>query len=341
MNKSTVSIVKVKNNQIGAAVNKALELSKCMKKIKKESTVVLKPNLITDNPDYISRGANTSSDVIISILKILQEKEATVYIGESEVGTHVQGRRLEKTWKYMNLYEIADKYNATLLNFTRDEKITVDVNGLFFKQLEISKIAHDCDLIINLPKIKTHKYAKLTCAMKNMFGAIPEPRRVIYHKKLDAAIADINKVFNDKIINVVDGIIGMEGDGPLYGSPVKLNLVLASDDQISLDTVVCKIIGQDHNEIDYIINGSHLKLGNIEEIMIVGEDLNSVKREFKKVSKNAYRVFEDILMKSPLVHIIITPGFQKHISKYLRPITKRLRGGSFTWYLDEGSNNHD
>jgi uncharacterized protein (DUF362 family) len=335
MKRPKVSIVKIKNTQIEMAVTEALELSGCMERIKTESNVILKPNLITDNPDYIKRGANTSTDVIIALLKILEKKKAKVYIGESEVGTPISGRKLAKAWEYMNLYEIADKYNAELLNFSNDRKINVKVNGLFFKKLEISKTAYESDLIINIPKIKTHKYATLTCSMKNMFGAIPEPRRVIYHRKLHKAIADINKVFNNKIISVVDGTIGMEGDGPLYGTPVRLNLILASDDQVALDTVVCKIIGLDYEKIRYIKYGRRLGLGSWDNINVVGENISTVKRDFKKVRFNLYRVFENAVMKSPLVYVVVTPAFQKYVTRNLRPITRRLRGGSFTWYIDK------
>ena len=163
-----------------------------------------------------------------------------------------------------------------------------------------------------------------------MFGVIPNPRRVIYHNHLNEAIVDINQAFGRKTIALVDGIISMEGNGPVYGSPVKTNVILSSTDLVALDYVVAKMIGLDPDDIRYITLAESVGLGSTKNIVVFGD--KDLHWNFKKAGRLLYTKLEGWLMRTPLVHIIITPAFQKYFSRWISPVTKFLRGGSFTWY---------
>jgi uncharacterized protein (DUF362 family) len=331
---SRVAIAKADPHHVSPAVTRVLELSGCMALFSPGLKVVVKPNLITDNPEYIARGSNTSIPVLEALLSILAEAGCAVTVGESEVGTSVQGRRLAQTVRHMDLDNLCKRYNASFANFTEDRKVRVAVDGLHFKSFELSYRQAEADLVITIPKIKTHKYATMTCSIKNMYGMIPEARRVIYHRWLSKAIVDINTVFKGRLITLVDGMTAMEGNGPVYGDPVEMNMVLSSQDLVASDTLCAQLIGLNPKSIEHLQLAERRGLGSSRDIELVGDEVPIPWRVFRPAKLNAYRTFEHRLMRSPLVHVLVSDRFQRHVSSHLRPITRRLRGGSFSWYLD-------
>jgi uncharacterized protein (DUF362 family) len=311
-----------------------LDLSGCTDRIQATRQVLLKPNLVTDKPDYIRLGANTSIEVLEALLIILSDFGCQTGIGESETGTEVKGRRLEPTWKLMGLDQLAHRYGAKLLNFSRLPTVWTDFQGRGLPGLPLPQALLECDLLIDLPKIKTHKYAVLTCAMKNLYGLIPEPRRVIYHRWLNETIADLAVLLDPKMITVVDGLVGMEGNGPLYGKAVHLDLLLASQSCCAIDRTVCDLIGCNPKDVRYIrlAEEQGLSRGPVE---VVGDAMEDRRRRFEPVAFNAYRWFEKKLMESPLVHMVTSAWFQRHVSSRIAGLTQRLRGGGYSWYLDK------
>ena len=334
--KSLVVIRKTNAETLQNDIFSCLKESGCLTRIESSDSFVVKPNLITDNPDYIKRGANTSMAVLKALLRIIREARpaSPIVIGESDVGTKVKGRILSKTYKLMEFHKLKEEFRVEIVNFSEEKKVDVPLEkGLYFKKITVPSVAYHADLIVNIPKIKTHKYAKLTCSLKNMFGVIPNPRRVIYHNHLHQAIVDINQAFGKKIIALVDGIISMEGNGPVYGTPVETNVILSSVDLVALDHVVAGMIGLNPDDIPYITLAENVGLGTTKDMDIVGE--KGLSWDFKKAGDIFYTRFEGWLMRTPLVHVLITPTFQKYFSRWISPITKYLRGGSFTWYLGD------
>jgi uncharacterized protein (DUF362 family) len=302
-----------------------------MSRIRGAGQVLVKPNLVTDKPEYIALGANTSVEVLEALLRILSDAGCRALIAESETGTPVKGRRLEITWNLMGLPEVAQRYGATLLNLTHLPKRKVPFERLGLGSLELPEALFECGLILNIPKIKTHKYAVLTCAMKNLFGLVPEPRRVIYHRWLHEIIAELACLLDSKMVTVVDGLIGMEGNGPLYGKAVHLNLILAGASCYAIDQTVCDLIGVDPDSVPYLIRARSLGLdpGPFE---VSGDSLPECRRVFQPVEFSLYRLFEKKLMESPLVNVVTAPWFQRHISRRVSRLTEKLRGGGYSWY---------
>jgi len=330
---SVIAIKKVTETGLLNEIHDCLKESGCLARIESSDSIVIKPNLITDNPAYIESGANTSMAVLRSLLRIIRNTrpDARIVIGESDVGTKVKGRILSEAYRIMGFHALCEEFNVTAVNFSEEEKLKIPLEkGLYFKEITVPAEAFKADLIIDIPKIKTHKYARLTCSLKNMFGMIPNPKRVIYHNHLDEAIVDINQAFGRKTIALVDGIVSMEGNGPVYGTPVKTNVILSSTDLVALDYVVARMIGLDPDEIPYIAMAERVGLGRTKDIQTIGGE--GFRWNFKKSGTLLYTKFEGWLMRTPLVHVIITPGFQKYISRWISPVTKFLRGGSFTWY---------
>ncbi|MHA1241205.1 MAG: DUF362 domain-containing protein, partial [Promethearchaeota archaeon] len=156
-------------------------------------------------------------------------------------------------------------------------------------EISSSKLIEDADLIINIPKIKTHWQCTLTCCIKNMFGTVLLANKAKTHAQaavLDrfcSALADIYSVSKPQL-TVIDGYICMEGQGPSSGDAVKLDLILAGYDPVALDSIVCKIIGFDPSEVLYLAKAEQKKLGStdLEKVEIIGETIKDVYRKFKR-----------------------------------------------------------
>jgi len=265
-------------------VSKGFELFQLSQKLRQASLVIIKPNLVSDVEEYILNGSNTDTNLIEAVLNYLSNFPCRVVIAESETGSQVKGRRLQRALDFMGVTALKSKYNFDVVNLTYDEKKTVELKkGLLLKKIELGKISLDADLIINMPKLKTHKYATVTCALKNMFGCIPDPLRVIYHKNIHEAIADINSIYFDKTFVVLDGIRGMEGQGPLFGNPVDMNIVGFCNDSLVNDLICAKIMGFDPKEIKHIeLFKKHYYSGTADNIEIAGEiRAEDVRRKFR------------------------------------------------------------
>lgn len=331
----TVALKKTSLDTLQDDVLEVLKLSGCLERISKGGRVILKPNLVTDKPEYIQLGANTSPEVLEALLKILSDVGCRIGIGESETGTPVKGRRLEPTWKLMGYDILAERYGAELLNFTNLERRTVTLETCSEIELELPADILECDLLIDIPKIKTHKYAVLTCAMKNLFGLLPEPRRIVYHRWLPQIIAGLANLLHPRTICLVDGLVGMEGNGPLYGKPVDLKTLLAGQNSWAVDRTVCDLIHIPVNKVRYIQIADRLDISKDVEIGVAGDTLESCRRPFEPVEFNLYRSFEKKLMESHLVNWITSEWFQRHLSSRIGGLTKSLRGGGYSWYLDD------
>ena len=329
--------VAVKRTSATSLVEDLLEvvtLSGCLSRIQKAREVVLKPNLVTDKPEYIALGANTSVEFLEALLSILSDHGCHVVIAESDTGTAAKGRKLDLAWEKMGLKDLASRYGAQLVNLSQESTRWVEFSGKGLKGLELPERILDCELMIDIPKIKTHKYAVLTCAMKNLFGLVPEPRRIIYHRWLNETIADLAALLSPRMITLVDGLIGMEGNGPLYGTPVQLDVLMASESCFAVDLVACDLIGVNPGTVRYLEISEDANALRNASIDVVGTPLEEVRRPFKPVEFNLYRLFEKKLMESPLVHAVTSEWFQRHISSHIAGLTQRLRGGGYSWYLD-------
>ena len=136
----------------------------------------------------------------------------------------------------------------------------------------------DSDMIINLPKIKTHGLTIFTCAVKNMYGVVPGLIKSEYHKKAPNPskfaeyVVDIYALSKPQL-NIVDGVIGMDGAGPSAGNPKKMDMILASRDGVAVDVLLCDILGKDPMKvpINRIATEQGLGEGDLHKIEVLGD----------------------------------------------------------------------
>ena len=287
MDKTIIAIERIVQNDIKSAVFKALDRINARKLITKEGlTVVLKPNLLMGKPP--ERAVNTHPEIVRSVIHwVKQFNPLNIFVCDSAGGQ--KPGVTEKAMNESGIEQVCREEQVDCIPFEKTERIIYKVKDpLELNEFPSSHLLRDADLIINLPKIKTHGQCKLTCCIKNMFGTVilaNKPKTHAQAATLDrftSALVDIYSVSKPEL-TIVDGYYGMEGQGPSSGDPVKLDLILAGFDGVALDRTVCEIIGFNPSEILYLEKAKQKALGivDISQIEYVGEPIKNVKRKFK------------------------------------------------------------
>lgn len=211
--------------------------------VKKGDQVLLKMNLLS------ARGpedaVTTHPEFLRAVAREVKKAGGIPYIGDSPAGVF-SGRSLSKAYKQTGIERVA-KEEGIALNFdTGSKKINIR-NGRRLKRLPICNYILKADKIIGIPKLKTHSFQYLTLSCKNMYGAVPGLIKAKYHAIYPGRVA-----FGDMILDIfvhlkphlfiMDGILGMQGQGPAGGDPVDIGISLASTDAVALDISVCRLI---------------------------------------------------------------------------------------------------
>ncbi|HSV98404.1 MAG TPA: DUF362 domain-containing protein [Spirochaetota bacterium] len=195
----------------------------------------------------------------------------------------------------------------------RSVAVIANNSGRKFKRFEVAKTLLEADVLLNLPKIKTHAITCLTCAVKNLFGTIPGKAKSQWHMRAKTReefpefILDfygaIKGLFGDgrRIIHLVDGIVGMEGEGPgPGGTPRRLDMVIAGTDAVAVDRVVAHLTGMDVSKIVTISSAvtRGLGAGNLEDIEIAGQSPEDMTvRDFKAPGRSFSSRLQDGVLK--------------------------------------------
>jgi uncharacterized protein (DUF362 family)/Pyruvate/2-oxoacid:ferredoxin oxidoreductase delta subunit len=209
--------------------------------VKRGDRVLLKPNLLTArHPD---RCVTTHPAMVKAVAQLIQEAGGIPAIGDSP---GVGG--LRRVAAQAGIAEVADELGCPLVEFTDVAQISTG-EAYTFRRFELARAVLEADVVINLPKVKTHSQTLLTLGVKNIFGCIPGMRKAQWHLKagIDHAyfagmLTELCQIVKPAL-TIADGIIGMEGDGPGSGDPRPLGLILAGGSPHALDTTICRIIG--------------------------------------------------------------------------------------------------
>ena len=209
--------------------------------VDKDDIVLIKPNLLA--PRSSDSAVTTHPEFVRSVIKLVKKSGAKIYVGDSP-GFSTTLKAAEKS----GLKKICDLEKVTLTDLGKP--VTVhNPKGKIFKTFELGSDLEKFTKIINLPKMKTHTLTTFTGAVKNMFGTISGKKKVGYHVKVPD-ISDFSDMLidlylyhkNKTVLHIMDGIVGMEGQGPNSGTPAHFNTILASDNAMSLDVIASKIL---------------------------------------------------------------------------------------------------
>ncbi|HDY74872.1 MAG TPA: DUF362 domain-containing protein [Euryarchaeota archaeon] len=165
------------------------------------------------------------------------------------------------TMKWFGFDKILDRWDARWYNLSKNATINKQINGLHFREMEISEVFNDYDYFITLPKLKSHSLTKITGSLKNQFGCIPLKRKVRFHGNIDEVIVDSNLAMKPDLC-IVDGIISMVGGVALYGIPKKTDTLIVGRNPVSVDAVCARILGYSPRRIGHIKKAKQVGLGD-------------------------------------------------------------------------------
>jgi len=291
MEKSRVAIFQTRRNpeeeEIREKVRAAVDSVGGMDRfVKAGHLVIIKPNLVISMP--AETGATVDWRVTRAVADLVRERKGRAVIGES-CGT---GGDTEKVFQKTGHAALRERGYEVVDN-KKIENVELSIlNAQVIQKVQIPVLVRQADAIINIPKIKTHDQIPMSGALKNMKGALAEREKNRLHKEgLNQGVAEINALLRPKLV-VFDGIIAQEGLGPVFGDPVEMDLIIAADDQVAVDTVVCHIMGIDPRQVLCIQYAEEMGLGSrdLEKIEIVGKKIQEVKRRFKSSEEDIKKI---------------------------------------------------
>jgi uncharacterized protein (DUF362 family)/Pyruvate/2-oxoacid:ferredoxin oxidoreductase delta subunit len=288
---------------IKAKIEGSLKLINCDQIIKPGERVFIKLNCL--GPFDKEAGITTHPVFVQAVIQIVKKYTNNIIVGDNPAT-----KSIIPTMKKNGIYDVLIAEGVEIIDGKKSINIKTE-NYTLFNAFDVSEEMINVDVMINLPKLKTHALAYMTVAQKNLFGFIYGLSKAGWHVRasnplqfgealndLYAAILDAYK--DKKIIHICDGILGLEGEGPgISGNPKNANVIIASQDAISLDRVAVEVVGLDYDRlfINKIGNDRKLGIGDLDKIEILGDGLDAFSELQFVAPKNTLSIFGLRLLK--------------------------------------------
>ena len=258
------------DNGLESAMKEALKAAEWTKHVK--GKVFIKPNLCSK---YYIPGAVTSPQVLFHLVSLLRDRAEEVVVGESNGYNYCCNDALAMT----GVKKIVEKAGGTTINLSEDETVKVqDPETFRLKNFPLPRTLVEADSVVDVPVMKTHEFTNYSGAIKNLFGCIPDDRRIFLHPWFSMVMHDLLVLLKPKLV-VVDATFSMEGNGPNRGILVPMNLILAGSDPVAMDKLCCEIMEIDWRDISYL-NFINKHQREATETQVIGEKIEDVKRKF-------------------------------------------------------------
>jgi uncharacterized protein (DUF362 family)/NAD-dependent dihydropyrimidine dehydrogenase PreA subunit len=272
-------------------------------------TVLIKPNLLTDrSPD---KAATTHPEIVRAVIRLVRQHGGNPVIGDSPAGTLQIESVLEKT----GFRALCEEEKVKFIFFEKEPCVSHDYRGM---SLAIAKSALEADLIINVPKFKTHSYTLFTNAVKNLYGLLPGYQKILLHKtfpnpdQFGDCLAFIYGIAKPAL-TVCDAVTAMEGSGPSCGTPCQLGLLAASADGVALDTAMCNLLKINPNHVGYLNSLRRTGIGETDpkniELAGDGNDFKKLRPIKQPGAARVARFIPRRLFKFIEPYVWIAPGF--------------------------------
>ena len=255
------------------------------------STVLLKVNMLAaKGPE---RAITTHPEMVAAVGLLLRQRGCRILVGDSPGGA-VRG--VERYWQNCGYRRVCDELGFELVNFEKQGSRAAMAGG---HEYNISRALDGCDCLLNLCKLKTHAYCRITLAVKNMFGVVPGLGKALMHSyaprpdDLGRRIAQIYSLVVPDMA-ILDGILAMDGKGPSTdGTPRSDGIVAVARDGVCLDMVICSLLGLDPEELPTTREARRLGLGKPFERITV--DGRAEIRDFRIPSNRFYNMIPGFL----------------------------------------------
>ena len=230
--------------------------------------VLLKPNMLAAKTP--SQAVTTHPMIVLVVAEMVREAGGKVMIGDSPgIGS------FKSVTEKSGIADAAKESGSELVEFNE----VVDISGYgMFRRLSIAKVYWQADKIINLPKLKTHEMMTMTCAVKNLFGSVVGAEKAGWHLKAGTSREHFARLLLEiyllkkPVLNIVDGVVAMEGNGPGSGDPIQLGVLIAGVNPVAVDVVAGKIAGIPNDLL--FIEREAVSMGlpgsRLDEILIYG-----------------------------------------------------------------------
>ena len=250
----------------------------------KGKRVVLKPNLVEFDPKGV---INTNPAVIEAAIDAFRTLGAEVLVAEGP------GHRRDNEYllSASGLYDVVREHKVSYVDLNTDDVRSTPVRSSYtrFKQLYLPETLFNADLLVSMPKMKTHHWAGVTLSMKNLFGIVPGavygwPKNILHWQGIDNSILDINSSLPLPRFAIVDGIVGMEGNGPLQGQAKSAGVLIFGDDFVSVDASAARLMKLEPRKVNHLAKADEF-LGNLanDKIEQIGEKLESLEQDFEVI----------------------------------------------------------
>jgi uncharacterized protein (DUF362 family) len=244
-------------------------------------SVVLKPNLV--EPRRSAPHVNTHPEIVCAVAEAFRRWDARSVVVAEGPGHE---RDIEYVLEESGFGRVLRSSGLEFVDLNHDETRTVENRFQWTRMghLELPETILRGDIVVSIAKLKTHHWAGATLSMKNLFGVMPGarygwPKNLLHHAGIHESILDITAAVRPGLA-IIDGVIGMEGDGPIMGEARAANVLVMGRNAVSVDATAARLMGMDPREIGYLAGACGL--GPIEEraIMQLGERLVAPLRRF-------------------------------------------------------------
>jgi uncharacterized protein (DUF362 family) len=229
--------------------------------------VLLKPNMVEFERDT---AINTHASVVAAAADaFLRLGAAEVIVGEGPG----HRRDVEYLLGVTGLFDYLADRRLSFVDLNHDDVVWTRLQSHFtnFAELALPSTLMGVDLVVSMPKLKTHHWAVITAGMKNLFGVVPGsiygwPKNVLHMAGIENSILDLAATIRPQF-TIVDGVVGMEGDGPIMGEPRHVGAIVMGSDVVAVDATCARVMGVDPRRIGYLAEAGRF-LGNLAESAI-------------------------------------------------------------------------
>ena len=250
----------------------------------KGKSVLLKPNLVEYSPNTC---INTHPTVIAAAVDSLYRLGAASVVVAEGPGHVRDTEMLVEECGLKKLLKEVGRTRFVDLNFDTPSRVKTTTSLTTLPELWLPNTLLAADVVISMPKIKTHHWAGVTLSLKNLFGVVPGsvygwPKNILHWQGIDNSIVELASTVPIHYV-IADGVEAMEGNGPLHGRRRDLGCLVFSDDSVAVDATCCRLIGISPSKIIHLVKANLIGNADAARIAMLGEPIAAMRQSFALV----------------------------------------------------------
>ena len=250
-------------------------------------TIVLKPNLVEFDPKGVINTNPLVIEAAVDCFLTLGARKVLIAEGPGH------RRDNEYLLTASGIYRVLKEHRVPYVDLNSDDVRPTRLRSRFttLEQLYLPETLYNADVLVSMPKLKTHHWAGVTLSLKNMFGVVPGsvygwPKNILHWHGIHNSILDINSSLPVRQFAIVDGVVGMEGNGPLQGQAKDSGILIFGEDLVAVDATAARLMRIEPKKIKYLAEAGEF-LGNVnyESIEQIGENLERMQKDFRVIEE--------------------------------------------------------